>query len=59
MAIDVNANLITILFFVFSTGLISGLSPCTLPTVTFVAAYVNGKQNYSKKVGLSFRLHSH
>ncbi len=56
MAIDVNANLITILFFVFSTGLISGLSPCTLPTVTFVAAYVNGKQNYSKKSGFIISL---
>jgi len=56
MLIDVNANLITTLFFVFSTGLISGLSPCTLPTVTFVAAYVNGKHNYSKKSGFIISL---
>ena len=56
MAIDVNANLMATLFFVFGTGLISGLSPCTLPTVAFVAAYVNGKQNYSKKSGFIISL---
>ncbi|WBW98126.1 cytochrome c biogenesis CcdA family protein [Oceanirhabdus sp. W0125-5] len=56
MAIDLKSNLITILFFVFSTGLISGLSPCTLPTVAFVTAYVNGKQNHSKKSGFIISL---
>ncbi|SHJ75798.1 cytochrome c biogenesis CcdA family protein [Paramaledivibacter caminithermalis] len=49
-------NLITTLFIIFSTGLIGGLSPCTLPTVVFISAYVSGSQSYSKKKGFVLSL---
>lgn len=53
---DFSSNLIITLFMVFSTGLVSGLSPCTLPTVVFVTAYVSGKSEYSKKRGFVLSL---
>jgi cytochrome c-type biogenesis protein len=56
MHISSNASLITTLIIIFTTGFLSGLSPCSLPTVAFVVAYVGGKQEYDKKKGfiLSF-----
>lgn len=51
MGLSADMNLISTLLIVFSTGLIGGLSPCTLPTVIFVAAYVSGSQDYSRKRG--------
>jgi len=56
MGLNTNANLITTLLIIFTTGLLSGLSPCTLPTVVFVAAYVSGRQDYSKKKGFVLSL---
>lgn len=41
---------------VLSTGFLSGLSPCTLPTVIFVAAYVSGRTKYSKLQGFILSL---
>lgn len=41
---------------VFSTGFLSGLSPCTLPTVVFITAYVSGKKINSKKRGFILSL---
>lgn len=49
MNLSSDMSLITTLIVVFITGLVGGLSPCTLPTVAFVVAYVSGKQNNSKK----------
>jgi len=56
MNIDVNTILIATLAIVFSTGFLSGLSPCTLPTVVFITAYVSGEKNYSKKRGFILSL---
>lgn len=49
MSLSSDMNIIAALLIVFFTGLISGLSPCTLPTVAFTVAYVSGKQSTSKK----------
>lgn len=43
MNLSLDAGLLTTLIVLFSTGIVSGLSPCTLPTVIFVTAYVSGK----------------
>ncbi|TYQ13078.1 UNVERIFIED_CONTAM: cytochrome c-type biogenesis protein [Acetivibrio alkalicellulosi] len=55
-----DANLIVAILIIFSTGFLAGLSPCTLPTVLFVAAYVTGRKDNSKKrafaVSLAFVL---
>lgn len=51
-----DASLIKILIVIFSTGVLSGLSPCTLPTVAFVVAYVSGNQDYNKKNGFILSL---
>lgn len=56
MGLNTDANLIATLLIVFSTGLLSGLSPCTLPTVVFVAAYVSGSKDYSRKKGFILSL---
>lgn len=56
MGLNTDANLIITLLIVFSTGLFSGLSPCTLPTVVFVVAYVSGRQDYSRKKGFVLSL---
>lgn len=51
-----SSNMITNLIIIFCTGLFSGLSPCTLPTVIFVSAYVSGNKDYSKKKGFTLSL---
>ncbi|NSW93017.1 MAG: cytochrome c biogenesis protein CcdA [Firmicutes bacterium] len=56
MSLSTEASLIITLSIVFSTGFLSGLSPCTLPTVVFVSAYVTGRQDYSKKKGFMISL---
>jgi len=56
ISLDANATLIATLAIIFSTGILSGLSPCTLPTVVFVTAYVSGKKVNSKKRGLILSL---
>ncbi|MDZ7837085.1 MAG: cytochrome c biogenesis CcdA family protein [Actinomycetota bacterium] len=54
--IDVSSSLYIVLAVVFSSGFISGLSPCTLPTVVFVTAYVGGARGESKKKGFILSL---
>ncbi|MBA7509960.1 Thiol:disulfide interchange protein DsbD [subsurface metagenome] len=56
ISLDANATLIATLAIIFSTGILSGLSPCTLPTVVFVTAYVSGEKVNSKKRGLILSL---
>ena len=43
-------------FLVFTGGLVSGLSPCTLPTVVFVVGYVGGYSHKSRKRGFIISL---
>lgn len=50
------SNLLITVILIFSTGIIAGLSPCTLPTAAFVVAYVSGKKDYSKKSGFMISL---
>jgi len=56
MQLGTDVNMIIMLLSVFSTGFIAGLSPCTLPTVVFVTAYVSGHQDYSKTRGFFLSL---
>lgn len=49
-------SLLSCLVITLSAGLISGLSPCTLPTILFVTAYVSSKGNTSKSRGLFLSL---
>jgi cytochrome c-type biogenesis protein len=56
MNLSSDMSLIATLVILFITGLIGGLSPCTLPTVAFVVAYVSGKQNNSKKRAFTLSL---
>jgi len=56
ISLDANATLAITLAAVFSTGFISGLSPCTLPTVVFITAYVSGEKVNSKKRGFILSL---
>jgi cytochrome c-type biogenesis protein len=56
MNLNLDSSLISVLLIVFSTGFIGGLSPCTLPTVAFIVAYVSGNTNYSKKRGFIISL---
>ncbi|PKM51901.1 MAG: hypothetical protein CVV02_04630 [Firmicutes bacterium HGW-Firmicutes-7] len=48
MNISSDIGVLSALMIVFFTGLIGGLSPCTLPTVAFTVAYVSGKQSTSR-----------
>jgi cytochrome c-type biogenesis protein len=50
------SNLLITVILIFSTGIIAGLSPCTLPTAAFVVAYVSGKKDHSKKSGFMISL---
>jgi cytochrome c biogenesis protein CcdA len=43
-------------FLVFTGGLVSGLSPCTLPTVVFVVGYVGGYSHISRRRGFIISL---
>lgn len=43
------ASLITILVVIFSTGFLSGLTPCTIPTIAVMVAYVSGNQEDNKR----------
>ena len=52
----VGSNLLITVILIFSTGIVAGLSPCTLPTAAFVAAYVSGKKDFSKKSGFVISL---
>ncbi|MBF7084279.1 sulfite exporter TauE/SafE family protein [Desulfallas sp. Bu1-1] len=56
--INLAADSITLLagILVFAGGLASGLSPCTLPTVVFVASYVGGYAEKSKLRGFALAL---
>ncbi len=54
--LDTSSSLYIVLAIVFSSGFISGLSPCTLPTVAFVTAYVGGARGASKKKGFILSL---
>ncbi|WP_190014736.1 cytochrome c biogenesis CcdA family protein [Geosporobacter subterraneus] len=57
---DVNANMWLTLAAVFGTGTLSGLSPCTLPTIMLVMGYVGGTEQNTKwrsfQISLSFVL---
>ncbi|MFO7928607.1 MAG: cytochrome c biogenesis CcdA family protein [Candidatus Humimicrobiaceae bacterium] len=54
--LDTSSSLYIVLAIVFSSGFISGLSPCSLPTVVFVSAYVGGARGASKKKGFILSL---
>ena len=54
--LSVDATMLATLAIVFSTGFLSGLSPCTLPTVVFITAYVSGEKVNSKKRGFILSL---
>ena len=54
--LNADATLAATLAIVFSTGFLSGLSPCTLPTVVFITAYVGGEKVNSKKRGFILSL---
>jgi len=56
ISLNANTTLIATLAIIFSTGFLSGLSPCTLPTVVFIAAYVGGEKVNSKKRGFILSL---
>jgi len=56
ISFSADATIIATLAIVFSTGFISGLSPCTLPTVVFITAYVSGEKVNSKKRGFLLSL---
>ena len=60
MIIDASGNIWVTLTTIFGIGALSGLSPCTLPTVMLVMGYVSGTVNHSKfkafKISLSFVL---
>lgn len=49
-------NITTVLLIIFSTGFLSGLSPCTLPTITLIIGYVSGNENTSRKKGFVISL---
>ena len=51
-----DATLIGTLAIVFATGFLSGLSPCTLPAVVFITAYVSGEKISSKRQGFTLSL---
>ena len=51
-----DATLIGTLAIVFGTGFLSGLSPCTLPAVVFITAYVSGEKISSKRRGFTLSL---
>lgn len=54
--LSAGATVLATLVIVFSTGFLSGLSPCTLPTVVFITAYVSGEKVNSKKRGFILSL---
>ena len=56
ISLNANTTLIATLAIVFSTGFLSGLSPCTLPTVVFITAYVGGEKVNTKKRGFILSL---
>jgi len=56
ISLNADATLVATLAIVFSTGFLSGLSPCTLPTVVFITAYVGGEKVNSKKRGFILSL---
>ncbi|MGM0366561.1 MAG: cytochrome c biogenesis CcdA family protein [Actinomycetota bacterium] len=56
LSLDTGSSLYIVLAIVFSSGFISGLSPCTLPTVVFVTAYVGGSRDSSKRKGFMLSL---
>ena len=51
-----DATLIGTLAIVSATGFLSGLSPCTLPAVVFITAYVSGEKISSKRRGFTLSL---
>ena len=56
ISLNADATLVATLAIVFSTGFLSGLSPCTLPTVVFITAYVGGEKVNTKKRGFILSL---
>jgi len=54
--LNADATLLATFAIVFSTGFLSGLSPCTLPTVVFITAYVGGEKVNFKKRGFILSL---
>ena len=54
--LNADATLLATLAIVFATGFLSGLSPCTLPTVVFITAYVGGEKVNFKKRGFILSL---
>lgn len=58
MELSFDADLISAIIFVFISGFLVALGPCTLPSIVFVGAYVTGKTDISKKqsflISLSF-----
>ncbi|HYE83972.1 MAG TPA: cytochrome c biogenesis protein CcdA [Clostridia bacterium] len=56
ISLEMDANMLTTLIVIFSTGFLGGLSPCTLPTIVLVVGYVSGYRDNSKLKGfiLSF-----
>ncbi len=56
MGLSLDNSIITILTVVFTTGLLGGLSPCTLPTIVLVIGYVSGYHDSSRKRGFFLSL---
>lgn len=56
MGLSLDANIITTLAVIFTTGLLGGLSPCTLPTVVLVVGYVSGYRDSSRRRGFFLSL---
>ncbi len=54
--LDLDANLLTTLAIIFSTGFLGGLSPCTLPTIVLVVGYVSGYRENSRMKGFILSL---
>lgn len=48
MGLSADASLFTALAIIFTTGFLSSLSPCTLPTIVLIIGYVSGKAENSK-----------
>lgn len=56
MGFNLDSNIFAILAVVFTSGLLGGLSPCTLPTVVLVVGYVSGNHYASKRRGFLLSL---
>ena len=51
-----STHLVTALLIIFSAGVLSGLSPCSIPTITLVIGYVSSKKSEKKSHGFIIAL---